>query len=147
MQDDLRQLKKRSGQASDSDSDSDSARRRKTKVSYLEEELARYSKGRGRAALKAGNRRGRKDDDDDLLAEMGRFSKRVAMAGDDDGDDDDDDNDHLEGNGDEAGLAEMLGGEESREVDDDVGWLKHKLKFVVDEKELTRRAEDEYAVS
>ncbi|ORX35921.1 cyclophilin-like domain-containing protein [Kockovaella imperatae] len=141
MQEDLRKLKKKSGQASDSDSDSDAGRRRK-KVSYLDEELAKYSKGRGRAA-KSGNRRSRKDEEDDLLLEMGRFSKRVAMAGDDD-----------EGAQEDEDMPEpaqdlsLLGGppNEELEVDDDVGWLKHKLRFVVDEKELTRRAEEEYAV-
>jgi peptidyl-prolyl cis-trans isomerase SDCCAG10 len=41
----------------------------------------------------------------------------------------------------------MGGVEEGLEVDDDVDWMKHRLKFDVDEKELTRRAEDEYSVS
>ena len=137
MQDDLRKLKKRSGQTSDSDSDSE-GRRRRTKRSYLEEELARYSKGRGRAAMKAGNKRNKRDEDDDLLKEMGKFSQRVAMAG-------DEEPEAVEAE-EPSALAGLLA-EEVGEVDDDVGWLRHKLKFEVDEKELTRRAEEEYAVS
>jgi len=132
MQDDLRKLKKASG--ADSDSDSDHETRKRQKVSYLEEELSKYSKGRGRAA-KTGNKRSRRDEEEDLLAELGAFSKRV-MA--DDG-----------GRGirEDEGEGEEGQGEEGLEVDDDVDWMKHRLKFHVDEKELTRRAEDEYSVS
>jgi peptidyl-prolyl cis-trans isomerase SDCCAG10 len=134
MQDDLRKLKKASGHDSDSDSDNDTRKRQKT--SYLEEELSKYSKGRGRAA-KSGNKRSRRDEEDDLLAELGAFSKRV-MA-DEGGSADRPDGG--EGEGGDGGE-----GEEGLEVDDDVDWMKHRLKFHVDEKELTRRAEDEYSV-
>ena len=148
MQEDLRRLKKRAGDGSDSDSDSDRARRKRNKKSYLEEELARYASGRGRAAGKAGNRKGRRDEEDDLLKEMGKFSKRVALAEVEDEEDGLVTGEVAEGEGD-GGLAEILGLREApgQEVDDDVGWMRHRLKFVVDEKELTRRAEDEYAVS
>lgn len=139
MQNDLKRLKKRNDDSSESDSDSDTARkRRKGGPSFLEQELARYSTGRGRAAMRNGNRKGRKDEEDDLLREMGKFSKRVALA-------EGDDNDEDVG---EQGIG-AEGGEDAEglEVDDDVGWIRHSLKFEVDEKELTRRAEDEYAVS
>ncbi|GFZ51612.1 peptidylprolyl isomerase [Saitozyma sp. JCM 24511] len=133
MQDDLRKLKKRAGDASDSDSDDSETRRKKRRAgpSYLEQELAKYSKGRGRAAAKAGNRRGRRDEEDDLLKEMSRFSSKVAQTEEDDTE-----------LPDEAGE----GTEEGMEIDDDVGWMRHRLTFVVDEKELTRRAEEEYSV-
>jgi peptidyl-prolyl cis-trans isomerase SDCCAG10 len=133
MQDDLRKLKKRAGDASDSDSDDSETRRKKRRAgpSYLEQELAKYSRGRGRAAAKAGNRRGRRDEEDDLLKEMSRFSSKVAQTEEDDTEVPD-----------EAGE----GTEEGLEVDDDVGWMRHRLTFVVDEKELTRRAEEEYSV-
>lgn len=139
MQDDLRKLKKAAGDDSDSDSDSSEARRKRRKgPSYLEQELAKYSKGKGRAAARSGNKRSRRDEEDDLLAELGAFSKRVIA--DEAGEDEED------------GRAPELGGvdgdgEEGLEVDDDVGWMKHRLTFVVDEKELTRRAEEEYSVS
>jgi peptidyl-prolyl cis-trans isomerase SDCCAG10 len=132
MQDDLRALKKASGQDSDSDSDTSSTRRKRRKgPSYLEQELAKYQKGKGRAAARAGNKRSRRDEEDDLLEELGAFSKRVTGMGDEERDLDEDEG----------------GEEEGLEVDDDVDWMKHRLKFVVDEKELTRRAEDEYSVS
>jgi peptidyl-prolyl cis-trans isomerase SDCCAG10 len=128
MQDDLRKLKKASGHDSDSDSDTDI--RKRQKVSYLEEELSKYSKGRGRAA-KSSNKRSRRDEEDDLLAELGAFSKRV-MA---------DEGGSADRSEPEAGAEGERGG-----GDDDVDWMKHRLKFHVDEKELTRRAEDEYSV-
>lgn len=132
MQDDLRKLKKAAGNDSDSESDSSEARRKRRKgPSYLEQELSKYSKGRGRAAARAGNKRSRRDEEDDLLAELGAFSRKVAE------DETYDNEDRPEAGEEEEGL----------EVDDDVGWMRHKLRFVVDEKELTRRAEEEYSVS
>lgn len=129
MQEDLRKLKKRTGEASDSESDTSSTRRKRRKGrSFLDEELAKYTTGRGRAAARSGNKKGRRDEEEDILLEMGKFSKRVAQQTDRD---------------DERGDAEADG----LEVDNDVGWMKHRLKFEVDEKELTRRAEDEYSVS
>lgn len=137
MQDDLRKLKGRgNGHGSDSDSDDSEAearRKRRKGPSYLEQELAKYAKGRGRAAAGKANKRGKRDEEDDLLAELGAFSKRVAQ---DDGADEEQ----------EQAQAEEDGEGEGLEVDDDVGWMKHSLKFVVDEKELTRRAEEEYSV-
>ena len=138
MQDDLRKLKKQAGEASDSGSDSDTRRKKQRKgTSYLEEELAKYARGRGRAAVRAGNRRSKRDEEDDLLKEMGQFSKRVAVA---------EDEDSPINDGEEADVMAQVEEQEGLEVDDDVGWMRHRLKFVVDEKELTRRAEDEYSV-
>lgn len=138
MQDDLRKLKKRAGEASDSDSTSETRRkRRRSKTTHLEQELASYAKGRGHAAARTGNRKGKRDEEDDLLKEMGRFSKRVALA-----EDEDDGRVHPE-----RVEVEAVVDDGGIEVDDDVGWMRHRLKFIVDEKELTRRAEDEYAVS
>jgi peptidyl-prolyl cis-trans isomerase SDCCAG10 len=128
MQDDLRALKKSQGNDSDSDSDSDSRHKRRKGPSYLEQELSKYQKGRGRAAK--GNKKNKREEED-LLAELGAFSKRVTA---------DDGGQGVRGIDDE----EVEGG---LEVDDDVDWMKHRLKFDVDEKELTRRAEDEYSVS
>lgn len=139
MQDDLRNLKKRAGEASDSESDSETRRKkRRAKTSHLEEELAKYSTGRGRAAARSGNRRGKRDEEEDLLKEMGKFSKRMTLA-----EEEDDEDGQLE----ETEDGEQAVENEGLEVDDDVGWMRHRLKFVVDEKELTRRAEDEYSVS
>ena len=138
MQDDLRKLKKAAGNDSDSESDSSETRRKRRKgPSYLEQELAKYQKGRGRAAATKSGKRGKRDEEDELLAELGAFSKRVVADQADEGEERDE----------EMSLGENGGGEEALEVDDDVAWMRHRLKFQVDEKELTRRAEEEYSVS
>ncbi|KGB79803.1 peptidyl-prolyl isomerase CWC27 [Cryptococcus deuterogattii 99/473] len=145
MEENLRRLKKRSGSLSDSGSDSSSRARRKG-PSYLEQELAKYASNRGRAAMKAGNKRSRRDEEEDVLAEMRKFSSRVMQAEDEPEEEqaeEIEEGETKEGTGIGAAMAEE---ERGIEVDDDIGWLKHKLKFHVDEKELTRRAEDEYAV-
>ena len=122
-------------------------------MSYLEEEMNKYASGRGRAATRA-SRKTRKDEDD-LLAEMSSFSKTIAnlqpvllepepeptmispeeepVNG----------NDHVQEKDERIVIRPE---EEGLEVDDDAGWKNHTLRFVVNEKELTRRAEDEYAV-
>ena len=133
MQESLRKLKKRTGEASDSESDEESRKRRRG-PSYLEQELAKYQKGRGRAIVRSANTRKRREEEDDLLAAMTKFSKKVADS-------------PLEV---ADGAGEKEEGENGEgdplDVDDDVDWMRHSLKFMVDEKELTRRAEDEYAV-
>jgi len=126
MQENLRNLKKRNGEASDSDSDEDSRKRRKG-PSYLEEELARYQTNRGRAIKRTANTRRRREEEEDLLVGMTTFAQKVA-----------------ENAGDAVEGDEIE--EEGLDVDDDVNWLKHDLKFLVDEKEIIRRAEEEYSV-
>lgn len=145
MQADLRKLKKRSGNASDSDSEDERKRRRGP--SALEEELARYAKNRGRAAARQhqATRKGRRDEEDDILAQMAMFTKKVAKEADEADAQAKRRQKELE---EEVRAAEEAAGEEGGvDVDDDEGWMNHDLKFEVDEKELTRRAEDEYAVS
>lgn len=128
MQEDLRALKKRMGEDSESDSDDDEKYRRRRKGAvYLEEEMAKYKKGRGRAATRH-SAKGRRGDDEDLLRDLGMFSQKVLAMGDDDG-------------------AGREGDEDGLEVDDDVGWMRHALKFEEEKSEETRRAEDEYTVS
>lgn len=128
MQEDLRALKKRIGEDSESDSDDDEKYRRRRKGAvYLEEEMAKYKKGRGRAATRH-SAKGRRGDDEDLLRDLGKFSQKVLAMGDDDG-------------------AARQGDEDGLEVDDDVGWMRHALKFEEEKSEETRRAEEEYTVS
>lgn len=128
MQEDLRALKKRMGENSESDSDDDEKykRRRKGAV-YLEEEMAKYKEGRGRASTRH-SAKGRRGDDEDLLRDLGNFSKKVQAM---------DAMDRPEKGADEDGL----------EVDDDVDWMRHALKFEEIKSDETRRAEDEYTVS
>lgn len=128
MQEDLRALKKRIGEDSDSESDDeDKYRRRRKGAIYLEEEMAKYKKGRGRAATRH-SAKGRRGDDDDLLRDLGKFSQKVLAMGEDDSSAKDRDEDGLE-------------------VDDDVGWMRHALRFEEEKSEETRRAEEEYTVS
>lgn len=144
MQDDLRKLKKRTGRgddSSDSESDDDDRRRKRRQgPSYLDQELAKYSTNKGRAAK---TKSGRRADDDDLLEQMSSFAGRVKKAaGVDEGDDEQD--------GDEKAPEPASGeteGEEPLEVDDDVGWMSHALKFDKDNADQVRRAEDDYTVS
>lgn len=127
MQEDLRALKKRIGEDSESDSDDDDKYRRRRKGAvYLEEEMAKYKRGRGRAATRH-SAKGRRGDDEDLLRDLGKFSQKVLAMGDDDGAGKERDDDGLEV--------------------DDVGWMRHALKFEEEKSDETRRAEEEYTVS
>lgn len=133
MQEDLRMLKKRQGQDSDSDSEDEEARRKRKKgPSFLEQELAKYKRGRGRAARTARDRKDRRDNDDDLLKDLNKFSKKVL---------------EMETERTDAAEGDEEGGEEALEVDDDVNWMRHALKFEHEISDETRRAEDEYTVS
>ncbi|RXK39178.1 peptidyl-prolyl isomerase CWC27 [Tremella mesenterica] len=144
MEDSLRALKKRQGNDSDSDSDSSTRRKRRKGPSYLEQELSKYAAGRGRAAARSANKRGRRDEEEDLLLQLGEFTKRVAAMGEESPREEAPEEPQADKSQEEG---EMITGDtEGLETDDDVGWMKHQLKFIVDEKELTRRAEDEYAV-
>lgn len=135
MQEDLRMLKKRTGQDSDSESEDEEERRKRRRgPSALEQELSKYKHARGRAAREKYNRKDRRDNDDDLMRDLGMFTKKVLEA-----DEDEEPGDYGE-NGEAAD-------EEELEVDDDVGWLKHSLKFAAEISDETRRAEDEYTVS
>lgn len=133
MQEDLRLLKKRTGQDSDSESEDEEERRKRRRgPSALEQELSKYKHARGRAAREKYNPKDRRNNDDDLLRDLGMFTKKVMEA--------DVEEEEVEENGEVAG-------DEGLEVDDDVGWLKHSLKFAEEISDETRRAEDEYTVS
>lgn len=128
MQEDLRALKKRIGEDSESESDDeDKYRRRRKGAVYLEEEMAKYKRGRGRAATRH-SAKGRRGDDEDLLRDLGKFSEKVLALGDN-------------GGSGEKGDADGL------EIDDDVDWMRHALKFEEEKSDETRRAEEEYTVS
>ncbi|KAN0088749.1 cyclophilin-like protein, partial [Tylopilus felleus] len=109
------------------DSDEEAKKKAKIQKSYLAEELAKYSKGRG--LHKKG--KGRKDEED-VLATMNKFrgmlqvSSMAALAA-------DGAEDEADGNGD---------GEETKpqEEDDDRGFMSHALHFPKDDGEETRKA-------
>lgn len=149
MQADLRKLKKRSGAASDSESGSDSGRRKGP--SYLEQELSKYFKQRGLAAkARHTNRKGKKDEEDDLLEAMNKFSRKVKKEADEEAED------RRRAEEREKRIKEEQAEFEEEnarmeaaveDVDDDVGWMRHDLKFEVEKDENTRRAEEDYTVS
>jgi peptidyl-prolyl cis-trans isomerase SDCCAG10 len=120
------------------DSDEEAARKKAKTKSYLEEELAKYSKGRG--LQKKG--KGRKDEGD-VLAALNSFrgllqsnSRLETMDAEEEGD-------RVVDGGGEA----VPGGEDPGiEVDDDRGFFGHVLQFPKDDGEESRKAERDYEV-
>jgi len=152
---DIRKLAKRTGGNPGGDSDdSDSGHtKKKTKPSksYLEEELAKYSKGRlfaiGVGRDKDGKKK--KKDESDVLAVLDGFrgklkdfqpiSSSSSGLGKDKEDTDEMDVDHEPG---EGAAAEV----EGLEVDTDRGFLSHLLTFPKDNSEEVEKAQREYEV-
>jgi len=118
----------------------------------LEEEMAKYSKGR------AMHKKGKRKDEGDILATLNSFRSRlqstIADRHDDDGEDDDDDElhtkMHVDGtNGEEDAAAAVLGAGEDdpgMEVDNDTGFLSHALCFPKDNSEEVNKAQRDYEV-
>lgn len=133
MEANLRKLSRRRSGSPDSD-DEHEAKKRKG-PSLLEAELAAYT--RGRAAKGKG-----RDNEDDVLAALGMFTKKLSRAPKgkepafkgDSADAPDGDADEQAGDG--------------VDVDDDLGWMGHRLVEVRAERdaETTRRAENDYEV-
>lgn len=150
---DIRKLSRRTGGHNGGDSDdSDSGQtKKKTKPtkSYLEEELAKYSKGRlfttGGGRDKDGKKKRR--DESDVLAMLDGFRGKlkdfrpspVASGSGNDKDPDDMDID-------EEPAGEVKVEEEGLEVDRDQGFLSHLLTFPKDNSEEVDKAEREYEV-
>jgi peptidyl-prolyl cis-trans isomerase SDCCAG10 len=117
--------------------DSEEERRtKKTKnKSELEEELARYEKGRG------AHRKGRKRDESNVLAALAGFRTKLqtaVVAGDETKD---------ESKGDaEPGTQEEEGDRNTIEVDNDLGFLGHLLHFPKGNEEEVEKAERDYEV-
>lgn len=128
---DLRKLSRRRNGGDDSD---DEPSKKKVKKSYLEEELAKYSKGKG---LK----KGKKKDEGDVLAALNSFRGKLKSSMFDDAEMDGDEEA-------EKAKVDIPAGEEDPgiEVDDDRGFLSHALHFPKDDGEETRKADREYEV-
>ncbi|KAF9653306.1 cyclophilin-like protein [Thelephora ganbajun] len=150
---DIRKLSKRTGGKTGGDSDdSDSGHaKKKTKPSksYLEEELAKYSKGRlfagGEGRDKDGKRK--KRDESDVLAVLDGFRGRLkdfqptpSTSG--SGKDRDPDRMDVDKESGEGAVAEGRG----LEVDTDRGFLGHLLTFPKGNSEEVSKAEREYEV-
>ncbi|KAH9921730.1 cyclophilin-like protein [Epithele typhae] len=134
MEADIRRLTRRPGDGSDDDGPA----AKKPKRSFLEEEMAKYAKGRGAHAKK---RKGRKDEGD-VLAALSSFRTKLKGATAEEGA-------PGEGEGEEGeeGEDKPAGGEEAgMEVDDDVGFLGHLLQFPKGNDEEVAKAERDYEV-
>lgn len=134
----IRKITKRQG-----GEDSDEERsKKKVKKSYLEEELSKYSKGRG--LHKKGKDGRRKKDESDVLAALNSFRGKLqeSVIVDDIPAQSNDDAKEQQGTVAPEGPVE----EEGLEVDDDVGFLNHALHFPKDNTEETDKAERDYEV-
>lgn len=137
MESEIRRLTRKREGGEDSD---DEAARKKTKPtkSYLEEELAKYSKGRG--LQKKG--KGRKDEGD-VLAALNSFRGLLQSNTNLEIEDVVEEDDHVDNSG---GGTVPDGEDPGIEVDDDRGFIGHALHFPKDDGEETRKAERDYEV-
>ncbi|KIM38328.1 hypothetical protein M413DRAFT_447828 [Hebeloma cylindrosporum] len=131
MESEIRKLQKRRDGNDSDDSDAAAQRAKKAKRSYLSEELAKYSKGRGL------HKKGKKRDEGDVLAALSSFRGKLqsSMFVDE------------EPAGEGVVAAKKPAGEEdtAMEVDDDTGFMGHALHFAKDDVEETK-AERDYEV-
>lgn len=135
MEDEIRKLSKK---ARGDDSDEEPAKK-KVKKSFLEEEIAKYSKSRGAKKTT----KDKKKDEGDIMAALNSFRsklKGVALEPEDEPMD-------VEG-GVNKEEVDPAGGEENpgMEVDDDTGFLSHRLNFPKDNTEEVQKAERDYEV-
>ncbi|KAG2071067.1 cyclophilin-like protein [Suillus decipiens] len=137
MESEIRRLTRKREGGDDSDEE---AARKKTKPtkSYLEEELAKYSKGRG--LQKKG--KGRKDEGD-VLAALNSFRGLLQSNTNLDMEDVVEEDDQVDNSG---GGTVPNGEDPGIEVDDDRGFIGHALHFPKDDGEETRKAERDYEV-
>jgi len=131
MEADIRKLSKRR----DGDDSDDEPAKKKMKKSYLEEELAKYSRGRG---LNKKGKDGKRKDEGDVLAALNSFRGKLKSEKFDDIDDD-----NTEG---EIGQKQLGEEDPGMEVDDDRGFMSHALHFPKDDGEESRKAERDYEV-
>jgi peptidyl-prolyl cis-trans isomerase SDCCAG10 len=136
MEAEIRKMTKRRDGGESSDED---GQLKKKKKSYLAEELSKYQKTKTKR-----DRDGKKvRDEQDVLAAMSSFRGKLQ------------DQMEVEENGDVQGeeaaaLGErdpaQIGEGEGEEVDDDVGFLAHRLRFPKDSGEESQKAERDYEV-
>lgn len=134
LEKDIRRMK--SKQEGGSDSEEERAKKKRKTTSYLDEEFARYEKSRGLKGKRDG--KGKKmRDEGDILAKMSAFKTKIkGVLPEDDMD---------EPPADE--VAETAGeGDAGMEVDDDTGFLSHKLSFHKGNEEEVSKAERDYEV-
>ncbi|KAJ7777088.1 cyclophilin-like domain-containing protein [Mycena metata] len=150
MEAEIRSLARRGGDSDDELDAMRQAKKGKTTKSYLEEELAKYAKGRGL------HKKGKRRDEGDVLAALSSFRGKLAsvtveeempaVAQDDDLAVKDENGDGGEEG--ETKEAPKLGYNEDpgMEVDDDAGFMSHALRFPKDDGEESMKAERDYEV-
>ena len=145
---DIRKLSKRTGGDSDDSDSGHTKKKTKPSKSHLEEELAKYSKGRLFAAGGGRDKDGKKKkrDESDVLAVLDGFRGKLkgfqpSSSSGSRKDKDPDEMDIDKESGKEATVEE-----EGLEVDTDRGFLGHLLTFPKDNTEEVNKAEREYEV-
>ncbi len=137
MEAEIRKLSRKGGPDSDEDRPS-----KKPKKSHLEEEMSKYTKGRG------AHKKGKRKDEGDVLAALSNFRsmlKSTSVAF------DETDEQVNDGPEDKAGSDQAppkpvtLEEDPGIEVDDDTGFLTHALHFPKDDTEVNK-AERDYEV-
>ncbi|KAF9529642.1 cyclophilin-like protein [Crepidotus variabilis] len=135
MEADIRKLQRRKN-----DSDDEDTSTKKPKKSYLGEELAKYAKVKGVHSKK------KKRDEGDILAALNSFRGKLqnTMSV----DHEEEESGSKAGLGDdETGEGEDVAAEDpGMEVDDDVGFMSHELRFSHDNTEETDKAQRDYEV-
>ncbi|KAJ7114018.1 cyclophilin-like domain-containing protein [Mycena epipterygia] len=140
MEAEIRSLARRRG-GGDSDDELEAMRKTKKSKSYLEEELARYAKGKGL------HKKGKRRDEGDVLAALSSFRGKLASVAVDEDMPEEGDADAAEAK--EDGEAPVkLGYDEDPgiEVDADAGFMGHALRFPKDDGEESMKAERDYEV-
>lgn len=138
MEAEIRRLTRRREGGSDSEEEAERRKKKKPK-SYLEEEVAKYAKGRG---LQKRAKDGRRKDEGDVLAALKSFRGMLQAAGPADSNLVED----AEGVQGEGKVPVVNGEDSGMEVDDDRGFMNHVLQFPKDDGEETRKAERDYEV-
>jgi peptidyl-prolyl cis-trans isomerase SDCCAG10 len=116
------------------DSEEERNMKKSKSKTQLEEQLAKYEKGRGV------HRKGQKKDESDVLAALAGFRSKLQTSA-----VDDDEMEVSESFGDEAG-TQPIEGEAGMEVDSDRGFMGHLLQFPKGNEEEVQKAEREYEV-
>ncbi|KZT07530.1 cyclophilin-like protein [Laetiporus sulphureus 93-53] len=135
MEAEIRRLARRGAE-----SDEDEPSRKRQKKSYLEEEMGKYTKGRGV------HKKGKRRDEGDVLAALNSFRSKIKSTAPElkpeveqiptDG----------EGAKGGAGVEPATGEEVGMEVDADTDFLAHALHFPKDNSEEVNKAERDYEV-
>ena len=125
MEEEIRKITKRkAGEESE-----EKRSRKKAKKSFLEEELSKYSKGRG---LQKKGKDGRKKDETDTLAALNKFRGKLQSS--------------MLSSSEGMDVDEVIDEGKGHDVDKDTDFLGHALHFPKDNTEETDKAQRDYEV-